>query len=182
MFSQVTQTTLLIAIAMGYTLLPSRNNCIGVVRSIAGVSFFVHAALVSFGKVQEETASKFHENEGAVGWVLLSVRLMLFGWFVFSIQASQQEGGLRLHSFLHKFKLAGSLYFLAYPVLFVVVQIFAEYLRHPILQVGLIITQSASNVCLAELFLTRGTYFKVSSLSSSFLPGCHGLGGYDKTS
>jgi hypothetical protein len=182
MFSQVTQTTLLIAIAMGYTLLPSRSNCIGVVRSIAGASFVIHAALVSFGKVQEESASKFHENEGAVGWVLLSVRLMLFAWFVFAIQASQQEGGIRLHDFLHKFRLSGSLYFLAYPILFVVVQVFAEYLRHPIMQIGLITIQSASNVFLAELFLTRGTYFKVSSLSSSFLPGFHRAGGFDKTS
>lgn len=182
MFSQVVQTTLLIAIAMGYTLLPSRNSCIDVVRAIAGMSFFVHAALVSFGKMQEESASKFHENEGAVGWVLLSVRLMLFGWFAFSIQASQQEGGLRLHAFLQKFRAAGSLYFLAYPILFVVVQIFAEYLRHPIMQIGLISIQSASNVCLAELFLSRGTYFKVSSLSSSLLPGSYGLGGFNKFS
>lgn len=182
MLSQVMQTTLLIAIAMGYTLLPSRNDCMGVVRSIFLTSLIIHTTLVSFGKIQDGSASKNHENEGAVGWVLLSVRIMLFVWFVFATQASQQQGGLRLHDFLQRFRIAGSVYFLAYPILFVVVQIFAAYLRHPILQIGLIATQTISNVCLAELFLSRGTYFKVSALSSSFLPGSHGVGVFDKLS
>merc|ERR1719171_2868688 len=138
------------------------------------MSFVVHAALVSFGKLQDESASKYHENEGAIGWVLLSVRLMLFVWFLFATQASQREGGLRLQQFLHSFRLAGSVYFLAYPILFVVVQIFAAYLRHRILQIGLLAMQTASSLWLAQLFLSRGAYFKVSALSSSFLPGSHG--------
>jgi hypothetical protein len=182
MLSQVVQTTLLIAIAMGYTLLPARSDNMVVVRAIAVMSFLIHTVLVSFGKMQDESASKYHENEGAIGWVLLSVRLMLFVWFVFAVEASRTEGGLRLDDFLHKFRLAGSMYFLAYPVLFVVVQVFAAYLRHPILQIGLIAMQTISNVCLAELFLSRGTYFKVSVLSSSFLPGSHGMGSFDKVS
>merc|ERR1719181_619048 len=106
MLSQVVQTTLLIAIAMGYTILPSRNNCMVVVKWIAVASLIIHAALVSFGKMQDESASKYHENEGAIGWVLLSVRLMLFVWFLFAIQASQRESGLRLQDFLHRFRIA----------------------------------------------------------------------------
>jgi len=37
-----------------------------------------------------------------------------------------------------------------------------------------------AKVCLAELFLSRGTYFKVSALGSSLLPGSHGA--FDKVS
>merc|ERR1719181_2575827 len=142
MLSQVVQTTLLIAIAMGYTILPSRNNCMVVVKWIAVASLIIHAALVSFGKMQDESASKFHENEGAIGWVLLSVRLMLFVWFRFAAQASQEESGLRLRDFLERFSIIGSMYFLAYPVLFIVVQIFAAYLQHPIMQIGLLAIQT----------------------------------------
>merc|ERR1719491_367018 len=54
MLSQVVLTTLLIAIAMGYTLLPSRDGCMVVVKWIALMSFVVHAALVAFGKMQDE--------------------------------------------------------------------------------------------------------------------------------
>jgi len=182
MLSQVVQTTLLIAIAMGYTLLPSKNDRMVIVKWLALMALVIHAALVGFGKMQDVSACKYHENEGAIGWVLLSVRLLLFAWFRFATQASQQEGGLRLHDFLQLFCLAGSTYFLAYPVLFVIVQMFAPYLQHPLLQIGLLIMQTGSIVWLAELFLSRGTYFKVSALSCSFLPGSHGVGAFDKTS
>lgn len=182
MFSQVVQTTLLIAIAMGFTLLPSRDGCVVVVKWIALLSLAIHAALVGFSKNKDESACKYHENEGAVGWVLLSVRLMLLGWFLVATQSSQQAGGLRLHDFLQRFRLAGVMYFLAYPLLFVLVQVFAAYLQHPILQVGLTLMQTSSVVWLAELFLSRGTYFKVSTLSSSVLPGSHGAGMFDKRS
>merc|ERR1719198_45744 len=116
---------------MGYTLLPSRGGRLVIVKWIALLSLFIHAALVSFGKLQDESACKYHENEGAVGWVLLSVRLMLLIWFDFAAQASQQKGGLRLQNFLKRFRIAGCIYFLAYPVLFVFVQILAPYLQHP---------------------------------------------------
>jgi hypothetical protein len=182
MLSQVVQTTLLIAIAMGYTLLPSRNGCLAIVKWIALLSLVIHTTLVSFGKTQDESACKYHENEGAIGWVLLSVRLFLFVWFHFATQASQKEGGLRLRDFLKRFQLIGSIYFLAYPVLFLIVQLFAAYLRHPILQLGLLAMQATSISVLSELFLTRGTYFKVSALSSSLLPGCCGVGAFDKQS
>merc|ERR1712072_921946 len=152
---------------MGYTLLPSRGGRLIIVKWIALLSLFIHAALVSFSKLQDESACKYHENEGAVGWVLLSVRLLLLSWFVFAVQASQQQGGLRLHDFLQLFQVAGTIYFLAYPLLFMVVQIFAPYLQHPIMQIGLLAMQTASVVWLAELFLSRGTYFKISALSTS---------------
>lgn len=182
MLSQVVQTTLLIAIAMGYTLLPGRDGRMVIVKWIALLALVIHAVLVSFGKLQDESACKYHENEGAVGWVLLSVRLLLFSWFVFATQASQEQGGLRLHDFFHRFRLAGSMYFVAYPALFVVVQAFAPYLQHPIMQIGLLAMQTTSNIWLAELFLSKGMYFKVSALSTSLLPGGCGAGMFDKLS
>lgn len=181
MLSQVLQTTLLIAIAMGYTLLASQSRHMVMVKWIALLSLVIHAALVSFGKLQDESACKYHENEGAVGWVLLSVRLMLLIWFDLAAQDSQQKGGLRLQNFLKRFRVAGCIYFLAYPVLFVFVQILAPYLQHPVMQIGLLVMQTTSHVWLADLFLSRGTYFKLSSLSTSVLPGSHGSGMFEKT-
>lgn len=182
MLSQVVQTTLLIAIGMGYTLLPSRGCHLLIVKWIAALSLVIHVGLVSFNKVQDESACKYHENEGAIGWVLLSVRIMLLCWFEFAAQASQQRGGLRLHDFLQRFRLAGGIYFLAYPLLFLAVQIFAPYVQHPIMQIGLLTMQTASHVWLADLFLSRGTYFKCSALSCSLLPGICGGGMFDKLS
>merc|ERR1719502_1596178 len=123
--------------------MPSKQRHMVMVKWIALLSFVIHAGLVSFGKLQDESACKYHENEGAVGWVLLSVRLLLLSWFSFATQASQQQAGPQLRDFLQGFRLAGVMYFLAYPLLFVVVQVFAPYLQHPIMQVGLVIMQTA---------------------------------------
>lgn len=182
MLSQVVQTALLIAIGMGYTLLPKRSGHMAIVKWIACFSLVIHAGLVSFGKLQDETACKYHENEGAVGWVLLSVRLLLLAWFGFATQESLYQGGPQLQDFLYRFRVAGILYFLAYPLLFIVVQVFAPYLQHPIMQIGLFLMQSSSVVWLAHLFLSRGTYFKVSVLSNSVLPGATGTSLFDKES
>merc|ERR1719379_258019 len=177
MASQVGHATLLIAIAQGYTLLLDKD-CrytsakLGFVATLAA-----HAALVCFGKLQEGTSShRHHKNDGPVGWAILVIRLVLFCWFSRSARTTKEQGGLRLKEFMNRFELAGSLYFLAYPSVFLVAQVFAPYLRHPIMQVGMLGVQGAAVLWLTDLFLTRGAYFKVSTLSSSLLPGATGGG------
>merc|ERR1712167_425178 len=136
-----------------------------------GVSL-ARAALVALGKLDDDAANKHHQNEGLVGWTPLSLRFVLYVWFIVGIRSSQQKGGFRLHAFLQQFRTAGSIYFLAYPSLFVIVQLFAPYLQHPVMQTGLLAMQTVSHFWLSRLFLSRGAYFNASVLSSSLLPGC----------
>jgi hypothetical protein len=172
--SQAIHITLLIAIARGYTLLPSRKEDskpefpgLTLVASLAA-----HAGLVCFDKLQEATSPhRHHENDGIAGWTMIFIRLALFIAFVRAAQATRECGGLMLKDFMQKFQLAGSLYFLAYPLVFLLAQVFAPYLRHPIIVVGLLVTQAKADMWLADLFLERGAYFKVSSLNASLLPG-----------
>lgn len=175
MMSQVVQTTLLISIALGYTLLHLSMDELALVKPITFVVCVVHAALVAVGKLHGDSHFKHHQNEGALGLALVALRLGLYIWFVVAIKESQQKGGFRMQAFLKQFRTAGSIYFLAYPVLFMVVQIFAPYLQHPIMQTGLLTMQTASHFWLASLFLSRGNYFKASVLGSSVLPGASGF-------
>jgi hypothetical protein len=177
MISQVGHATLLIAIAQGYTLLLYKDCRFDSSRLAFVATLAAHAALVCFGKMQEGTSShRHHKNDGPVGWAILVIRLVLFWWFSRSARATQELGGLRLTEFMKRFELAGSLYFLAYPSVFFIAQVFAPYLRHPIMQVGMLSVQGASVLWLTDLFLSRGAYFKVSALSSSLLPGATGGG------
>lgn len=175
MMSQVVQTTLLISIALGYTLLHVSMDELALVKPITFVVCVIHAALVAVGKLHGDSHFKYHEHEGVVGWALLVLRLGLYVWFVAAIKESQQKGGFRLQAFLQQFRTAGTIYFLAYPALFVVVQVFAPYLQHPIMQTGLLTMQTASHFWLANLFLSRGNYFKASVLGASVLPGGGGF-------
>jgi len=114
--------------------------------------------------------------------VLLAARLALFGLFTKGVMELKLTAGLRLQSFLRRFQFAGSAYLLSYPMLFLVVQGFAPYLRHPLLQIGLLTAQTCSAFWLASLFLSKGSFYEVSTLSDSLLPGllgggsCHGAG------
>jgi len=173
MMSQVVHATLLIAIAQGYTLLHEKACRTEFTKLAFVATLAAHAALVCHGKLQEDTSShKHHENDGLVGWVILLIRLVLFIWFNCAVGTTQECGGFRLKEFLLHFQVAGSIYFLAYPAVFLMARIFAPYLRLPIMQVGILAMQAGADLWLTNLFLSRGAYYKVSTLSSSLLPGC----------
>lgn len=176
MVSQMTMSSLLVVIGLGYTLLPSRRGQLDLALSICFSVSVLHVVLVVITKMQDEQSYRFDGHEGGIGWTLLVLRLCVYAWFLRSVHSTEQAGGTRLQSFLLNFKLAGSLYFLAYPSIVLVVSLFAPYIRPPLMALGLMLMQLVSNVWLSRLFLLRGDYFKVSTLSSSFLPEGRRLG------
>merc|ERR1712039_376164 len=131
MASQVLHTTLILIIAQGHTLLPSSSGVISghgcdvrFMKGVVAVVLVLHAALVGLGKLQDGASFKHHENDGPVGWAILAIRLALYTWFLQSLHVLRQRAGFRLDAFLQQFRIAGSIYFLAYPVIFMVVQAF----------------------------------------------------------
>eukprot|EP00971_Amphidinium_carterae_P067755 1341687-Amphidinium_carterae.1 len=122
MLSQVLQTTLLIGIASGYTLVPQMTCSLDLLKWTVALVCLLHVMLVGGGKLQGEDANKHHEYEGGVGTILLVLRLALFAWFISSLRRCQAIGGIRLEAFLQRFACAGSVYFLSYPCLCLVTQ------------------------------------------------------------
>jgi hypothetical protein len=177
MLSQVVTVTLLIAIARGYSLACAKSCELSGLQQVALAVALLHVFLVLLDKLGGEASHEHHENGGALGLVLLAARLLLFAIFTKEASELHASAGLRLQAFLRRFQVAGSAYLLAYPVLFLAVQAFAPYLRHPLLQVGLLAAQACSAFWLAGLFLSKGSYYEVSSMSSSLLPGCGGSHG-----
>jgi len=171
--SHVLLTSLLILLALGYTLLQSNLGQLDIVIPIVFIICIVHVLLVGFGKIKDDASYKFHENEGIVGWIILSVRLSLYLWFLWAVNSSSSEArtNVKLQFFFRKFKIASSSYFLSYPFIFIICSLFAPYIRHYVFSIGIFLMQAMSIVWLTWLFLMRGDYFEVSTLNSSFLPG-----------
>mmetsp|Transcript_8964 Transcript_8964/g.16147 ORF Transcript_8964/g.16147 Transcript_8964/m.16147 type:complete len:437 (+) Transcript_8964:48-1358(+) len=176
MLSQVIQTSLLILIGLGYTLVQSKIGELDLMIPMCFMIAVIHIMLVGVGKVKDDASYKYHENEGVVGWLLLVLRLLLLAWFLYAVRSTSREGGMRVSMFMQKFGAAGTIYFLTYPGIFLIGRQFAPYLQHGIMSISLMLMQMASNIWLSSLFLTRGEYFKVSSLSASDLPGGIKLG------
>lgn len=171
MLSQVTQTSLLILIGLGYTLLQSKIGELDLMIPMCFMIGVIHIMLVGFGKIKDDASYKYHENEGVVGWVLLIMRLFLYAWFLWAVHSSSSESPSKIRDFYRRFRAAGSIYFLSFPAIFVFTKCFAPYVQHGVMAVGCMTMQMGSNLWLANLFLTRGEYFNVSTLSSSALPG-----------
>jgi len=170
MLSQVLIAALLIIIAGGYTLTRSKVGDMELIIISSWLVAFVHVLAVIAGKYRDDDAWRFHEHEGAHGWLLFALRLALWAWFVFAARSTAADAGGALKNFLQGFSLVGSAYFLSYPIMFIVVRIFAAYLQTAILTAGITSMQVASVAWLGSLFLSRGAYFQVSSLNSSQLP------------
>ena len=76
-----------------------------------------------------------------------------------------------MEHFLQKFVIAGSVYFLSYPLVFVITALFVPYMRYKVMMLGSFFMRFGSYLWMARLFMTRGEYYEVSTLKSSFLPG-----------
>lgn len=182
MLSQVAGASLLIAIAQGYTILRSKLGEVELLTPVVAVVAVLHVLLVAVGKLQGEEHCKYHENEGAIGWILLCIRISLFAWFRSGINMLRCAGSARVNNFLNYFEIVGSAYFLAFPAIFVFVQVLAPYLQHPVLQTGLLAIQTVSWIWLVNLFLSRSSYHKASELGASLLPGGAGAFCYSPSS
>lgn len=172
MSSQVMHTFMFIALAQGYSLVHRDLGELELSKLEITAVLVTHLMLVGLGNMEDGASHLYHELEGTAGWLILGLRLLLCCKFWRSVRATMKAAGPRLHSFLCQLRLAGSAYLLAYPLTFLIVQVFAPYLRHPVMQVGLLITQLASSLWLGYLFLGESTFYQVSELSCSLLPGC----------
>lgn len=169
--SQVMLSTLLIIIALGYTLLQSNIGELDLMIPVGFMVAVVHLILVGLGKVKDDSAYKFHDNEGPVGWILLILRVLLYFWFRWAINATAREGGGRLGRFCGEFRTAGTVYFLMFPVVFLATMLFKQHWRYAVMATCMMVKQVGCNIWLGHLFLKRGSYYSVSTLGSSFLPG-----------
>ncbi|CAE8583701.1 unnamed protein product, partial [Polarella glacialis] len=158
--AQMVQTTLLNLIGMGYTIEDSAKLNWPKVAALIISSLGLHLALVFLSKLGAGAADNFHQHDGMAGWAMLALRLLLYAFFLHAVHGTGRNGGFRLQSFLGQFRLAGSLYFLGYPFLFLVSLPLAPYLRPILLTGGILTSQILSNLWLSSLFLSRGEYFK----------------------
>lgn len=167
--SQLVQSTLLILIGYGYTLMPVDVQP-GTVLLIFSISAVIHIILVLLTKA-EDSADKFHDYDGLAGKMLLGFRLAAFVIFLWCLKSTIRGAPFRIRNLLTKFGFIGTLYFVGPPCLVLLVLVFAPYWRPPLLNTSLMFLQIGTAWWLHNLFLSRGEYFKVSELNSSSLPG-----------
>jgi len=170
MTSQILLTSLGIFLANGYTILPAEEVSVGNVVPAFAAIVAAHLLITGVAKTRDDASFKFHENEGTCGIVLVSLRLGLYAWFCLSMQRTYSGAPMKIQPFLTRFRIASSLHYLSYPLLFLIAPLVAPYLRHKFMLAGLFLMQAWSLGWYAQMFLTRGLYFEVSALGGNILP------------
>ncbi|KAF4756560.1 hypothetical protein FOZ63_034033, partial [Perkinsus olseni] len=105
------------------------------------------------------------------GYLLSVMRLFLLAWFLWAINRTGKQASPKLKYFLNKFSAVGILYFLSYPMLIISTDLWPPHYRYKVMLIGDFAVKLGVFMWLTTLFLTRGDYFQVSTLNSSFLPG-----------
>lgn len=170
-FSELIVTVVMILISAGWTLKfrDFRDPDMFILPIVLVV--LCQVILVCIGKVLDDAYYKFSSYETTPGWLLIGLRIGLWGWFLWNIKSLYQALTGKMKDFILSFALFGSIYFLATPVTVIISQLFPLYQRSTILAFGNIVIQGAAFWLLRELFSDHGTYYKLSTSSEGILPG-----------
>lgn len=171
--SQVAVSSCLIMIALGVTLNAPEMLPMPICSLIAGAVSLAHVAVVISDKYMADPRYKYFANEGPVGWILIIFRLALCGLFIacWHWTRTDPKTPAATERFLRRIFVPACAYFLTFPLLLMLAHLCKPYWRHAFFFHSSFILHLVAVVWLAEVFLSKGEYFKVSQMSQSFLPG-----------
>ena len=203
--SELILSVLLIALAFGWTLgLASQEPISGIPGKILGAFHrpalilrglqhpssillfsigLLQFLLLAWGRAQEEDFNNFHDFEHLPGLLLLGIRLLMCGLFLWALKRSKSvEGGQEILGFLDKLMWFGGVWFLCLPILILLAMVLPPYRRHQLVAGGSIFVQGIALSLLSTLFLESSEFYKISSLNhvGQALPSLSSFSGMGK--
>ena len=83
----------------------------------------------------------------------------------------QKTASHKLLDFLWKFSIMASLYFLSFPFVVIFSWVFDAYVRNKVVVILMNLIQILVFIFLTHLFSEKSTFYKISTMSESVLPG-----------
>lgn len=167
--SQFIISLLLILVTTGWTLkhkqLPAPETFLPILTALLIVNF----CTILLAKWVRD--SSFSDYEGLPGALLLAYRLGLFVWFVVGIRDLEKGIGGQQRLFIGYFGLVGTGYFLSLPLLVVGSWVLPDYYRNLMVITGSLTIQTLTFALLTTLYDSQSTFYRISTLSDSVLPG-----------
>lgn len=169
--SHLILTVLLILVSSGWTLkyreFPDTETYIPVILLVV----MLHILIVGLGRITDDSYYKFSDYEGVPGIMLVVLRLGLWSWFLYSMRDLLKSVTGRQAMFAQYFGVVASAYFLALPVICLVSWAFVPYARHKVVTIGTWLIQVLAIAALSRLFSAKSSFYKISTMSASVLPG-----------
>ncbi|OMJ93405.1 hypothetical protein SteCoe_3648 [Stentor coeruleus] len=170
-FSSIMITILLIIISTGWTLKYKDFPDADIYIPICLFVVVLNLMIVGLGRITEDSYYKNSDFEGVPGYFLVVIRILMWIWFVFTIKGLYEKANEKLVRFLNRFAFMASVYFLALPIVLFVSWIFEPYVRNIFVVISINVIQVLVFVFLTHLFSEKSTFYKMSTMSESVLPG-----------
>lgn len=169
--SHLILTVLFILVSSGWTLryreFPDTETYIPVILLVV----MLHVLIVGLGRITDDSYYKFSDYEGVPGGLLVVLRVGMWGWFIYCIKDMLKSVSGKQAAFTQYFGVVVSAYFLALPVIVLISWLFVPYARHRVVTIGTWLIQVLAIAALSRLFSEKSSYYKMSTMSSSVLPG-----------
>lgn len=169
--SSAVTTILLIMIASGWTVSYKDFPEIDVYIPVALLVVVVNILIVGLGKITNDAYNKYTDYDGLTGYCIIAMRFLLFAWFFYLATSLYKTATARLKTFLMNFSIISSIYFMSFPCILVISWFFEPASRNKVLIILTNLTQITFFVFLTHLYGESSTFYKISTLSQSVLPG-----------
>lgn len=169
--SSILISILLIIIASGWTLKYKDFPDADIYVPISLFVVVLNLMIVGLGRITEDSYYKNSDYEGLPGYCIVGMRILLWIWFVYLIRELGNGASLKLQAFLFRFSIMASAYFLALPAVVLFSWVFEPYVRNQVVVILVNLIQIIVFVFLTHLFSEKSTFYKISTMSESVLPG-----------
>jgi hypothetical protein len=123
------------------------------------------------GRVTEDTYNKFSDFDGAAGYCLIIMRVIMIFWFIYNYSECAPKLSLQAKNFFNRFAVLSLSYLISFPLLWLICTGKYDMSRHKIFTFGMLLANGLAMIILSSLFSRGSAYYKISTMSSSILPG-----------
>lgn len=132
----------------------------------------IHLLIVGLSRLTDDEFTKNHDYEGFAGYLIIFLRIGLYVYFIMGIHDTFKQARFKIRSFIIKFGILGTIYFLAFPILVLITSFYvAPYVKHKVVMLGTLILESLVLIILTRIFTNKdGDYYDVSFKGKTPLP------------
>uniref|UniRef100_A0A7S3NVD6 GPR180/TMEM145 transmembrane domain-containing protein n=1 Tax=Euplotes crassus TaxID=5936 RepID=A0A7S3NVD6_EUPCR len=170
--SQGVMMWLMITIAFGWTITYKNMGEKDIYILSAIFIVMIHLLIGALTYIDDESHHKYHDFGGVQGVILVLLRVVIYGVFLYGIKETSNSANNKQKSFLWSLTVSATIYILSFPFLWVVSMITDRYVINRFITFGTLAAQALAAYYLLHQLTKKGSsYYGASHKSKTILPG-----------
>lgn len=163
---------LLMTISFGWTVTYRNMQETDVYILSAIFVVMIHLLIAALTYVDDAEHHKYHDFGGLQGIVLIVIRFITYAIFMYGISDTMTQAKEKQRQFLRSLRFSASLYFLSFPILWLLSFFVQPYVINRMVTFGTYMTQAFAAYWILQQFTQKGSnYYQASHKSKTILPG-----------